>query len=267
MFALFSWLNLDPTGVICQVPGPCPNLNPALNPNLGWIDYDYDYEPGLGHYQSPTRGRARHSVRAVGMNQNALVGQPTAGRGLPTLPNQKRLTKANDRHRVGFRQAGCSAIMRAAHCWDSIQNMKSILILTLAFVTYSALALEDTIANRETQADRYLAAQPVKEVLAKIIEPLMDNNSPPVPKDKRKEVRELLFKYCDWDAITSEMKNAMIKIYTADELKALADFYGSPAGQSAVAKSGAYFSEVAPDFKLEIAKAMAKEKLAQLNTK
>ena len=27
----------------------CPNLNPALNPNLGWIDYDYDYESGLGY--------------------------------------------------------------------------------------------------------------------------------------------------------------------------------------------------------------------------
>jgi hypothetical protein len=29
--------------------GQCPNLNPALNPNPGWIDYDYDYESGLGH--------------------------------------------------------------------------------------------------------------------------------------------------------------------------------------------------------------------------
>ena len=31
-------------------------------------------------------GRARHSVRAVVVNQNALVGKRAAGRGLPALP-------------------------------------------------------------------------------------------------------------------------------------------------------------------------------------
>jgi hypothetical protein len=31
-------------------------------------------------------GRARHSVRAGVVNQNALVGKRAAGRGLPALP-------------------------------------------------------------------------------------------------------------------------------------------------------------------------------------
>jgi hypothetical protein len=36
----------------------CPNLNPALNPNPGWIDYDYDYESGLGHCPAFGSGHA-----------------------------------------------------------------------------------------------------------------------------------------------------------------------------------------------------------------
>ena len=44
-----------------------------------------------GHGQDRTDGRARHSVRAVVVNQNVLVGhgsrrQRPAGRGLPALP-------------------------------------------------------------------------------------------------------------------------------------------------------------------------------------
>ena len=38
----------------------------------------------------------------------------------------------------------------------------------------------------------------------------------------------------------------MVKTFSADEFKALADFYGSDVGRSAMAKMGTYMSEVMP---------------------
>jgi len=49
----------------------------------------------------------------------------------------------------------------------------------------------------------------------------------------------------------------MIKNFTADELKALADFYGSPVGKSAMAKFGNYMADVMPGMMAEVQKAQA----------
>ena len=60
------------------------------------------------------------------------------------------------------------------------------------------------------------------------------------------------------EAVTTIMKQAMIKNYTADELKALADFYGSPAGRSATKKQGSYMVDVMPRIQEEVVKAVSK---------
>jgi len=54
------------------------------------------------------------------------------------------------------------------------------------------------------------------------------------------------------------MKESMVKNFTADELKALADFYGSPVGKSAMKKFGAYMADVMPSIQAEVEKAQAK---------
>lgn len=65
-------------------------------------------------------------------------------------------------------------------------------------------------------------------------------------------------KYIDINAMTKFMKDAMVKNFTADELKALADFYGSPVGKSAMKKFGVYQADVMPNIQAEIAKAQTK---------
>ena len=45
-------------------------------------------------------------------------------------------------------------------------------------------------------------------------------------------------KHLDIGRVTAAIKAAMVKTFTADELKALADFYGSEVGRSAMAKMG-----------------------------
>jgi hypothetical protein len=65
-------------------------------------------------------------------------------------------------------------------------------------------------------------------------------------------------KHLDLGRVTAAIKAAMIKTFTADELKALADFYGSDVGKSAMAKMGTYMSEVMPATMNEVQSALVK---------
>lgn len=64
--------------------------------------------------------------------------------------------------------------------------------------------------------------------------------------------------YLDVDAYTEIMKAAMARHFTANELEAMADFYSSPAGKSAMGKMGAYMGDVMPAALAEVQKAIAR---------
>ena len=55
-----------------------------------------------------------------------------------------------------------------------------------------------------------------------------------------------------------EFSKGQYVLFTTDELKALADFYGSPVGKSAMKKFGAYMADIMPVVQAEIMKAAAK---------
>jgi hypothetical protein len=65
-------------------------------------------------------------------------------------------------------------------------------------------------------------------------------------------------KNLDIAAVTKATYDAMVKFFNADELKALADFYGSPVGKSAMRKFPDYMAEVMPTLQDELEKAMEK---------
>jgi len=132
--------------------------------------------------------------------------------------------------------------------------MKATLVLLFTLITVPILALEDTKANREQQAARYLQATPPKEMFQDVAEQVAKT----MPADQRDEFKTLLLKHLDIDALTKVMKQAMIKNFTADELKALADFYGSPIGKSAMKKFGTYMADVMPAIQAEMMKAQQK---------
>ncbi|MEB3317916.1 MAG: DUF2059 domain-containing protein [Cyanobacteriota bacterium] len=130
---------------------------------------------------------------------------------------------------------------------------KTALILLFTLLTLPALALEDTKVNREQQAARYLLATPPKEV----IDDMADQMTKTMPPDERTAFKSILG-LIDIEAVTQIMKEAMINNFTADELKALADFYGSPAGRSATKKQGRYMVDVMPGIQQEVVKAVSK---------
>src|SRR5271170_4778518 len=107
--------------------------------------------------------------------------------------------------------------------------MNKILIILFGILTLPVWALDDTVTNREIQTDRYIAARPTKEVMDVLMDSYLKTDESSL--FKQQEQKDLVHKYCDIDTITKEMKVSMVRIYTADELKALADFYESPAAK------------------------------------
>lgn len=135
-------------------------------------------------------------------------------------------------------------------------TMKISITLFFALLTIPLSALEDSKANREQEAARYLKATPPKEMF----EDMAEQMAKTMPADQREDFKALLVKHLDIEALTKAMTDSMVKSFTADELKALADFYGSPVGKSAMKKFGTYMADVMPSIQKEIMKAQEKAK-------
>ncbi len=136
---------------------------------------------------------------------------------------------------------------------------RSIVTLGLLFFVISvsdpiAQGVADTPQNRRREAERYLQATPPKALFADMAEKGAMN----LPPEQRQKFKEMMTTQLDIDALTKEMIDAMIKHFSTDELKALADFYGSPVGKSAMSKFGAYMADVMPAIQAEMIKAQAK---------
>ncbi|MBN1958361.1 MAG: DUF2059 domain-containing protein [Desulfuromonadales bacterium] len=131
---------------------------------------------------------------------------------------------------------------------------KFILLISLIFLANQTLAMENSLSNREIQAERYLEATPPKMLFTDMADKVAYN----LPPEDRQTFKDLLTKHLDVNALTYAIKTAMVNNFTADELSALADFYGSDVGKSAMSKFGNYMAEVMPSIEAEMTKAYAK---------
>jgi hypothetical protein len=87
---------------------------------------------------------------------------------------------------------------------------------------------------------------------------MADKMAATLPPDQREQFKRMMTENLDIPALSKAMTDAMVKNFTTDELKALADFYGSPIGKSAMQKFGAYMADIMPVVQAEIMKAAAK---------
>lgn len=132
--------------------------------------------------------------------------------------------------------------------------MKPTLLFLAFALTVPAFALEDTPANRERMADLYLATTPPRDLVADMATEIAKG----IPPEQRTSFTTTMTKNLDLDALTAGMRKSMITHFTADELKALADFYGSAIGRSAMKKFGVYMADAMPLIQVEVGKAIEK---------
>jgi hypothetical protein len=126
----------------------------------------------------------------------------------------------------------------------------------VVFIAVNVWALDDTPVNRANEADRFLAAKPIKEMIPQMVVQIAAR----MPAEKRPASIEALIKHLDFAALERGMKDTYVKLMTADELKAAADFYSSPLGQSYNKKLGAVATEFVPVAQAEVTKAQTRAK-------
>ena len=129
-----------------------------------------------------------------------------------------------------------------------------LVVLTLCTSSTYVLSATDTPETRRREAERYLQATPPKAMF----EDMADKMAANLPPAEREKLKQMLTSQLDIPALTKAMTDAMVKHFTTEELKALADFYGSSVGKSAMQKFGAYMADVMPTMEAEITKAQAK---------
>lgn len=132
---------------------------------------------------------------------------------------------------------------------------RTVIAVLLTLVTCSSVfAIDDTIQNRTVQANRYLAVAPPKDILKESAEKVALTLHP----DQQAGFKDLLIKHLNLEKLIVAVTEALVKNFSADELSALADFYGSAVGKSAMKKFGAYMADIMPVLQSELENAATK---------
>src|SRR5262249_36524440 len=103
------------------------------------------------------------------------------------------------------------------------QKVLVLLILTVC-ASSPVLSAPDTPETRRKEAERYLQVSPPKA----LFEDMADKMAATLPADQREQFKKVMTTQVDIAALSKAMTDAMVKNFTTDELKTLADFYGSP---------------------------------------
>jgi hypothetical protein len=132
-----------------------------------------------------------------------------------------------------------------------------ILVLTAACADQKSgqtAPVADTPENRKAAAQRYLEAMTPEEMLRS----MTANAAQRMPEPNRKLFMEAMSDQELVKSVHRISQEALVKHFTADELNALAAFYGSPAGKSTRSKFGPYMGDVMPQVSEEVRKVFTK---------
>lgn len=119
----------------------------------------------------------------------------------------------------------------------------------------SAVWAQDSAADRQAAAARYMSVVP----MSKMLDDSFAELALQLPSDKRAGFIAKMKQTVRADALERIALESMIKTFTGDELNALADFYGSKPGRSAMQKFGIYMGQVMPAIQAEIQRAVQQQ--------
>ncbi len=119
-----------------------------------------------------------------------------------------------------------------------------------------------TAAELDTPATRHAAAQRYAQIadVGKLMRDAVDSITLKMPEASRDTFRALMTKHVRTSVIQAAVLTSMEKNFTTRELNALAAFYGSEVGRSAMAKFGTYMADVMPIIQAELMRAISELK-------
>ena len=111
----------------------------------------------------------------------------------------------------------------------------------------------DTPATRELHAKRYLKAVPPSQMIRELV----TRSAASRPDTDAAEVERIL-DHMDMEAVDALSIKTLVDHFTAAELRALADFYGSAEGKSIMKKFGPYMADAMPLIQEQVTMAVEK---------
>lgn len=130
---------------------------------------------------------------------------------------------------------------------------KLVVVMGMLLLAAPVYALEDTPENRAKEAERYLAASSVRETLQEVPAQMADEQ----PAEKRELFKTLVAKYFVVDTLMKRQSEALVKLFTADELRYLADTASSEFAKTISSKMSTFMSEMSPEIQTEALNAYA----------
>src|SRR3954469_15098972 len=117
------------------------------------------------------------------------------------------------------------ALLSALRYQSRSMKQKLVLLLLLTLFAWSPVfSAADTPETRRKEAERYLQVSPPKA----LFEDMADKMAANMPADQREQFKKMMTTQVDIAALSKAMIDAMVKNFTTDELKALADFMARP---------------------------------------
>lgn len=135
-------------------------------------------------------------------------------------------------------------------------NLRPLLVGLLLMVSSGAFAADDidTPETRRAAAVRYSKVSDFEKQFVAGLEAGLAN----LPAERKGEVMLLMKKHLHLDVIETMMVDAMVKTFTTQELDALATFYASGPGKSAMDKMQPFLSSMLPQIQAEMAGTLAR---------
>ncbi len=127
----------------------------------------------------------------------------------------------------------------------------SAILLSVFTLVQPALA-QGPGASKQAAVERYLRAVPMR----KMMEDTYAEMAKQMPAASRAQFVADMRAIVKVEKLEQIAKAAMMKTFTVEEINALADFYSSKHGASAMAKFGAYMGEVMPPLMQEVQRAV-----------
>ena len=113
----------------------------------------------------------------------------------------------------------------------------------------------EAYTQKERYADILLDIVPPEIMFAQIS---MSYAQPYTRPDRQDKAHSNFMRNVDVPALNKIIRDALLKHFTEDDLKALADFYATPEGRACMAKTAAFASDVVPACAHEASKAFGK---------
>jgi hypothetical protein len=123
-----------------------------------------------------------------------------------------------------------------------VRVVGSVALGVLSTLSLAAAAAADSAAERQAAVEQYLKAYPVAEALSDSVNTV----ARALPEEKRDRFVARMGQMLNAQQLEARMREALVRVFSADELNAMAKFYGSPEGQSVRKKLALYMQEMTP---------------------